>query len=74
MKNWLFNQMMSNKVDGGWNPLRFTDDQLREYAKDDAYGIRSRCAAGMELTFLTDAKWLCLSLYDYRQNMGYGLF
>ncbi|NOU94081.1 hypothetical protein GC093_12755 [Paenibacillus sp. LMG 31456] len=61
MDNWAFNHLTANKTKDGWKPLRFTEDQLKEHDKRDVHSLRSRCPAGVGLTFRTDANWIRLS-------------
>lgn len=52
--------------DGGWFVQRLTERQLKYYAANEAWAIRSRCAAGIVLQFRTDALWIDLEL----ENLG----
>lgn len=62
------------EMDHGWLPRRFTEEQLKEYSKQELHRIRSECTAGVSLDFMTDSPWLELDYSLARSLREYALF
>jgi lysophospholipase L1-like esterase len=55
---YIRNAVSIAETEQGWLPLRFTEDQLKVYSKQENYRIRSECTAGVCLDLMTDSPWL----------------